>query len=71
MEFSRLHWEVSALCSKITCLDPPLEVGLSDLPPLEILFLFFISKSGGGGMEFGRVNLKSEADQGNDETEWL
>ena len=36
MELSGLDWEVSALCYYIPCLDPPLEVGLSDLPPLGV-----------------------------------
>ena len=36
MELSGLDWEVSALCYYIPCLDTLLEVGLSDLPPLEV-----------------------------------
>ena len=36
MELSGLDWEVPAICSHIHRLDPTLEVGLSDLPPLEV-----------------------------------
>ena len=36
MELYGLDWEGSDLCSQIPRLDPPLEVGLSDFPPLEV-----------------------------------
>ena len=36
MELSVLDWGVSDICSQIPRLDPPLEVGLSDLTPLEV-----------------------------------
>ena len=36
VELSGLDWEFSALCFQIPRLDPPLDVGLSDLPPLEV-----------------------------------
>ena len=35
MELSGLDWEVSALCPYITCLDPTLEVGPSDITTFE------------------------------------
>ena len=36
MELSGLDWEVFAFCYYIPSLGPPLEVVLSDLPPLEV-----------------------------------
>ena len=36
VQLSGLDWEVSALCYYIPRLDPPLKVGLSDLPHLEV-----------------------------------
>ena len=36
VELSGLDWEVSDICTYIPLLFPPLEVGLSDLTPLEV-----------------------------------
>ena len=36
VELYGLDWGFSALWCYIPCLDPPLEVGLSHLPPLEV-----------------------------------
>ena len=36
VELSGLDWEFSAFCNLIPLLYPPLEVGPSDLPPLEV-----------------------------------
>ena len=35
VKLSGLDWEVSSFCNFIPLLDTPLEMGLSDLPPLE------------------------------------
>ena len=47
VELSGLYWEVSAICSYIPRLDPPLEVGMSDLPPLEVYSFSSLASLGG------------------------
>ena len=49
VELSGLDWEVSAICSYIPLLDPPLEVDLSDLPPLEVYSSSSLASLGGVG----------------------